>query len=437
MESIRILMLIPYLPSQTNDVTKIAKNILNALQKKCKIEIIWILQTPKQNFENKYPNICIKPIQNYSNACEIIEKEKPDVIVTELSFDYSAYPIILAGKYMRVPVVAYLPYGYDFSEVSFSYSKWQQFMSKISRFVSRLDNNDNENKFLGRGRFYLYKYFFLLNTLKAMKVSKKETMVNIIENMWLNSFGIMNKERDSRLMVDEICLGTDTWIKPLENKGFPRKILHITGSPILDEYNLDSIPTKIWNNKYPIKLLVVTIPMHTHGMWSEKQQKSVVKQIIMELNKFSNKIEFSLKIHPTSEKIEFYQDIIDELNLKIPIYQNEKINDVLNRFDLVISFGAISFSNIDILCSGIPLVILNLVDKSNVSDTIKYQVATECNSIDNLWNSIDIALRNSVSKDVLSKFLQVLSNPFDGHASDRFADVILSVVGKYDSQKIK
>jgi hypothetical protein len=429
---LRVLMVIPYLPSQQNVITVIAKRVLEALKKKCNSKIIWILQTPKQSFETDVPDIVIKPIQNFNDACDLIDKETPDVIFTELSFDYSSYPFIIAGKQKKIPVVCYSVYGYDY-RLEYPLSRFEIMYSKISRFFSRNTDSKFENQLFGKGIFYLYKYRFFLKTVRAMKTNIGHLFLIILESIWIHSFGIMNKKFDKRLMGDAICLANDTWIDPLLKEGYAKDILRVTGSPLFDEYVIDSLPSRS-RPQFPVKVLLVTTPMSTHGVWSSSRQRSMVKNIVSELNKHQEKINFAIKIHPTSESHEFYQDILNEMNLDNKIYQKEKLSEILKQFDVVISFGIFSGSTMELLYSRLPFVMINMFTDIKSYSFIQNSLVTECTSMSNLMDSITKAMNSDQSQEKLKKYLHTLSKPMDGKSSERVADVIISVVNRCKSQ---
>lgn len=429
--TLKILVMLPYLPNQINVSTIITNNVLNAIKKKVTTNMIWILQMPKPVFDNIYKCIEIHPFQNYNDACDILDKTKPDVIFTEISYAYSSYPLIVAGKYMKIPIVGYVLYDKNYLDFSFDYSRSKIFTSKITRFFSNKTNNKSDKQILGRGRFYLLKYRFLLKTLRATKVTIWELLQNIFENIWVNTIGIMNKDIDKRLAVDVICLNNDSWINSLIQAGFDKKSLVITGSPLYDNHKIDSIRARDRHTNDRIRILFVTTPLYSHGQWSKNQQKDFVKRVISELKKYENSITFDIKIHPTSEEIEFYKEIIQEMHFEdISIFQHDKLNELLQNYDLAISFGRFSTSHLDILLSRVPLIIISEFYESKEIFVLKYGLALECASISSLAQKIEESINFCPSDEDLANFCNVFSKPFDGLAANRIADVILQVANK-------
>lgn len=423
MKQIKILMIRPYLPEQDNVATIIAKNVLNAINKSSKTEIIWILQTPEQNICNTYENILVKPIQLYDNACELIDKEKPDVIFTELSFAYSSYPLIIAGRYKKIPIVGYLDMGYAFSEQFRGASRLKSFISKLRRFFS--NNSSNNKKIFSRGQFYLSKYSFLLKTIKASDTGFLFLLRNLFENIWFNSLGIIDLKRDSRLNVDAVCLSTPTWVQPLTDNGLKKEILHVTGSPLFDNYNIESINFKKFNGIYPIRVLFLPIPLHTHGKISKREYLGLITNILEKL-KNSDKVLTSIKIHPTSDHKEDYVKILNKINYDVSIFQKEKLSELIKNYDVAVSFGDFSNAHMESILSGIPLVMIT--NDSNLELTTRFKVARSCKNINSLVATIEEVVSKPPSKENLSNFLFSYSDPFDGNASERISQIIIKML---------
>jgi hypothetical protein len=427
MESIRILMIIPYFPNQTNVATLLAKNILTSLQKKTKPTLIWILLTPSQKFENIYPNIKIKPIQNYHDACDIMDKEKPDIVITSLSFSYSTYPFIIAAKFKKIPLISYNLFSYNSLLNSYPLSSSQVFLSKIRRFFSKSDINNTHNPF-SRGEFYLYKYFFYLKTLKSCNFGISKFFSHFIESLWINSFGTVDKKLDSRLISDKVCLPYSDWIKPLTKIGFPKNLLIITGSPILDHYVPSLFNRKSNTINDPIKILIVTNPLYSHGLTSKKTQMDFLSNVITQLIKINN-FDISLKIHPTSESLQDYQEIQNKFKTKINIFQKEKLGSFIQNFDIALSFGSFDTSNLDVIITGTPLISITFPNFPK-SKLIKHKAAYGCDHIRDLPKIIQNTLESPPSKENIIKFFNTVTSPLDGCASERMANVILNLYKK-------
>ena len=425
MDEIKILMVIPYLPNEKNVATIFAKNILHSIEKKIKTKLIWILQTPSQNFENIFPNVEIKPIQNFSDACDIMDKEKPDVVITESSFSLSSYPFILAAKTKKIPIVSYYHYGHDFNITSFD-SFNSGFLSKLKRFFSKSKDDCGYNPF-SRGVFYLYKYFFYLKTLKSSSVGFSNFFSDVVESLWMNSFGTIDKKFDVRLITDKICLPNDNWIEHLEKFGIPKTTLVVTGSPIFDNYNFSKIKPQNFKQKNTIKILLVTASHVSHGFVSEKEYYENLFKIIFEIQKNPN-FSLDIKIHPTSENIQSYSKILKEFNSSIQIFQQENLSDVLNTYDVAISFGIWTGAHLDILVSGTPLIMMTVFDNPEEIAVLKYNCAYRCDFVSDLEKIINNLSVNPIPINNIRSFLHLVSNPFDGKASERFAEIIISTI---------
>jgi hypothetical protein len=421
-------MIIPYLPNQKNVITILAKNVLHALQKKTNPTLIWILQTPSQKFENTYPDIQIKPIQNYNDACDIMDKEKPDVILTELSFAYSSYPFIIAAKFKKIPVISCKLYGRNTDIMTSNPpSSLNLFLGRLRRFFSK-SNIDIGNNTFSRGRFYLYKYFFYLKTLKSCNLGYSEFFSHFVESLWVNSFGTLDKEFDTRLISDKVCLSNDDWIDPLTKFGLPKNSLTVIGSPIFDNFTPSLFHAKTISTYNPVQILIVTNPLYTHGYTSKKTQMSFLSTLVNTLIKIGN-FDISLKIHPTSESLQDYEEFQKKNNAKIKIFQKESLGSLIQNFDIALSFGPFDTANLDVIITGIPLISISFPNCPK-SILIEQKAAHGCDSISDLPKIIQNTLESPPTKENIVNFFKMVTDPFDGCASDRMADVILNSVEK-------
>lgn len=428
MKHLKILMMVPYLPNEKNVSTILANKILFSLRKKCVAELIWILSSTKKPTNHNFPNISIRRMQNYDNACQILDIEKPDVIIVTPSFSYTNYPLIIAGRHKKIPVITCELYGFSsIGLVLDRQNRFQIFISKIRRFFGKINDSPNSPS-ASKGKFYFYKYKFLYKTLKAVGYSKLQLIQNVLENIWINTIGVMDKNIfDRKLLTDKICLATIDSEKYYLQSGFPNEILHVTGSPLFDDYQIDNILTKNLSQDKFLQILIVTTPLSLHGLMSKHEQTSLIKNLLNILNQNQTRIKFALKIHPSSESIQDYEEILHSKNLSIPIFQKEPISEILQEYDIAISFGVYSSVILDILFSGTPLILL-AVDKQIRNLLVLTNIALECKNVDEIMEKINFAKTNQPLKEPIENFLKNTSYPLDGHASDRISSIILSSI---------
>jgi len=295
-------------------------------------------------------------------------------------------------------------------------------------FFSKSKIDTGKNPF-SRGKFYLYKYLFFLKTLKSSNLGFTKFLSYFFESLWVNSFGTFDKKLDPRLIFDKVCLPHENWIEPLLKIGFPKNSLVVTGSPIFDMYNILNIKEQKFEKNKITKILLVTQSHQSHGTVSGKVYSKKLLELISEIQK-NPKYELGLKIHPTSETVEEYSKILKNFNSQIPIFQQEHLSEILENYDVAISFGKFSGVHFDILMSGTPLITMTIFDDPEQITVLKHNCSIRCDSTSNLDNIIDDLSNKLIPMKNIESFLYTVSNPLDGKASERFADEILLTVNE-------
>lgn len=155
----------------------------------------------------------------------------------------------------------------------------------------------------------------------------------------------------------------------------------------------------------------------------------MTKNLLKFLKQNQNEIKFAIKIHPSSEFIEDYEEIINSENLSIPIFQKEPISEILQQYDIAISFGVYSSAILDILFSGTPLILLK-PNQQMRNLLISSKIAIECKNPSQIIEKIKFIQTYPPQKESIKNFLEKTSYPLDGNASDRISSIILSLIKK-------
>ena len=161
---LEILTVLHTLPSIKSYRTLCFDNILPYLKTKTDVHVTWLvyqperLELPTQND----PQISILDIHDFKNALDVVKHVNPDVIWVAPTLNLPDYALSLAGKYLKIPVVGELAtelmYKTSKLDLAKTYSK-QFFESSVPT-----DVKDSDKKFMRRGRFFFYKYQFVLKT---------------------------------------------------------------------------------------------------------------------------------------------------------------------------------------------------------------------------------------------------------------------------------
>ena len=167
---IKILTILHTLPNVKSYRTLCFERILPYLRSKTDVHITWLVYQPERlKIESQIdPHTSILDIHDFKNAVEVVQQVKPDIIWVAPTLNLPDYALSLAGKHMDIPVVGELV-----TELMKNTSKFEVSKSYFKKFFESsipTDVIDSNNKFMRRGRFFLFKYQFVLKTQLAIKM---------------------------------------------------------------------------------------------------------------------------------------------------------------------------------------------------------------------------------------------------------------------------
>ena len=141
-----------------------------------------------------------------------------------------------------------------------------------------------------RGRFFIYKYYFLYKTQKVLKTKNSRIFKTFFEliklHIFINDFN-KNFSNDLHWVVGNQLV--DILIK----SGFDKNSIVVTGEP-----SLDKIFTKIklikssFTYSQKIRVLYVPIQFYEHNLWTKKQRDSNIIKIIKSISASKNEIAY-------------------------------------------------------------------------------------------------------------------------------------------------
>ena len=229
LEKIRILVPIPVLPNRISETTLIFKNVIPELKRKVEPHIIWLVYSPNKitNVQKK-DNETILDIHDYCNFVEILEKTKPDIVYAMANYSLIDFAVSSAAKYLEIPVIS--KFMNKVAVVSKNMKK-----SLVSRIFenSMITDQDSEKQFMRRGRFFLYKWLFLVKTLNITKNRKDRGIISGLKILTYFA-NIGNQEG-----LPEFA-NTMHWIESEKRRnrllefGYEPKSLIVTGNPLYD-----------------------------------------------------------------------------------------------------------------------------------------------------------------------------------------------------------
>ena len=278
MQSLRILVPIYTLPTIKSVTALFFENLLPILKTMTNVHIIWLVYAPERldSMVEKDPDTTILDIHNYKNAVEVIQKGKPNIIYASETWGFIDHALSSAAKLFNVPTFCMV-----YSDIWIKKNTTTNIISNVNRFFQSsipTDTKQNKKKFMRRGRFYIYKYVFLLRTMMAIKTNRLQTLFTI----W--KF-VLSDRLHPRFANDTIqFLENESLLKQRLDIGFKRSNLVVTGNPIYDT------AFKKLSNKKPsikkdgmIQVLLAPSTLYEHGFWTSKQRDIAIKETLTKI----------------------------------------------------------------------------------------------------------------------------------------------------------
>ncbi len=422
MDTFRILVPTHTLPDSKTVITIFFNSYLSYLKTKFKVHIIWLVYAPeklsqiKQNDKNE----TILDIHNYKNALEVLRETKPDLVYASPDWNFIYYAFSSAANFLNIPV-------FFMVHTKAPQRTLQNNLKNFSRFFDTstpTDNTSSKKIFMKRGRFFLYKYIFLLKTKFVLRDSIFDTLFGIWKYLLTDS------------MHSKYAINT---IQFLENEslrlsqlqlGFKKDNLIVTGNPIYDHItDIENNVSSRTNSK--INILFAPSTLYEHGFWTEKQQNSLITDIIKKLSIDESLYTLIIKCHPSSIVFSKYKTLIESINPKISIFQHGTIENYLSDVDVVISSQS-SSAEFSALLLKKRIVICNFYD--SIDDLlVKQGVAIMCKSPETLFDSIEQSLTLSTYVQKRQDFIKDYLYKLDGNASKRITEHLIKTLTKKQS----
>ena len=130
--------------------------------------------------------------------------------------------------------------------------------------------------------------------------------------------------------------------------------------------------------------------MVEHGLWTQDMRKEIITSIVTavrgHLKGYAN---LTLKIHPTSENLDVYEQLLTPLDPSIEVIQKADLLSLINNYDLIVSFGH-SSAILEALLLRKPVFLMNLFNENKAKNFfLKENVVIECNTIEELMANIN------------------------------------------------
>jgi len=419
----KILVPSSVLPNNNSLRIQYVSPIINNLKKFTDLEFFWFVYQPDKL---EFSDFHILDIHDFKNAFDCLNEIKPDCVMIGAHYEPIQYAFSICCKKLNIPVVSFY---YNSYTSGFSETKYNKIISSSRIMTSKGLPTDSpeKNSFLRRFRFILFKIKFLTKTKESIKLNSNslKELASYFKSQIINKEISINKLPDLHLLPDS------SWLEPLKKMGIEKEKLCVTGSPFWDKlYEISKNYTpKINTNN--ISILIITDALVEHGMWNRTKFTLFMTNLVNELSKKSE-FSFSFKIHPSSENKTTYLQLFQKLGNNSHIYQNESVWDIIQNYDLVITFG-VSTIHSELSLIGVKTILLDFNFNFSLSDFVKEGIKLgnilKCTNINNLNNMIidftkDINIPNTSFFSAREKFLY----KFDGKSKERCSEAILNLL---------
>ena len=424
---IKILTILHTLPSVKSYRTLCFERILPYLRSKTDVHITWLVYQPERlKIESQIdPHTSILDIHDFKNAVEVVQQVKPDIIWVAPTLNLPDYALSLAGKHMNIPVGGELVTELHKKTSKFEISK--SYFKKFFESSVPTDVVDANNKFMRRGKFFLFKYQFVLKTQLAIKMGFLKIIKSFVSDMNYH-LSVYTNLHNPKFAVDLHFVETKKLIDILVKNGFERSSLVPTGIPMYDDVfeRLEKIKVKPKTDERK-KILLVTHAMFEHGFWTRNQRDSLIRGIVSEISKHKNEMSLTVKIHPSSELLVDYQELINPIDDAIPIHKDGDVAEFIKNSDVVIAYSGASSLVYAIACQK-PIIVCNFYNLEN--DIFQEKgVVSECKNKSTIIPLIkEVVESNPVTKEKIDDFIEEFFYKLDGRASERIGDTILNLL---------
>lgn len=428
MRTLRILIPLHTMPDVKSITTMYVENLIPAMKKRMNVHVVWFVYSPEHLFikKNENTDTTILDIHDFKNAVELIQTVKPDVIFAGSDPGFIDYALASVGKSLQIPVISWFTNNITIDKSHISLIK-----SHFTRFFETsipTDTSKSKKQFMKRGRFFAYKYLFLLKT----QISMKMNILKISEEFLMLSRLYLSKSIlagfNSKFANTIHFLENEDLIQQLLDAGYEKSTLVVTGNPIYDSvFQKLSVEKKLLEKTDKIRILLAPSTLYETGHWTREQRDNIVKDIVTKILEHKDEFELTIKIHPSTAILEEYVSLVNSIDPSIPVFQKGDILEFLFNSDIEISFSS-SSAEIFALLSGKPILIC---DFYNLKEDVLLDkgLAYRCKNISSLIDSIHETISfNQTLNQKRENFIKGLLFKWDGQAGERICDEIVKLL---------
>ena len=411
-------------PEIASHYTLMWKKVFDILKSKTTLQLVWVVYMPDKIFpKTQNPFEEVLDIHDFKDATQIIKKENPDLVIALANYSFIDYAISLAAKNHGIPVIS------GFTKV-FADQRLP-LKSSLNMFLQNTTPTDNEfsqKQPMRRGRFFIFKYLFLLKT----QIQIKQNIFKI-----LKSFLLLLKIYlfwSSKLYLNPTFQNSLHWLssedlkKDLIDAGFDENSIIVTGNPLFDDV-FKNVHSQNFSKSKKCRILFAPATLYEHGICTKEQQDKAITEIIQKIQQNSDKFSLIVKIHPSSAIFSQYKTLIHNIDNSIPLFQKGGLTNYIENADVIITFSD-TFALVESVLYKKPIIVYNFANMKN-DVILERNLSVECNNIDNFLPLLSkVISENPITDEKLSKFVKDFFYKSDGKAAERISNAILKLLKK-------
>ncbi len=409
------------LPNLGGWTTILINNVIPILRKKMEVELVWVIHSNIDISEYKCDkNERIIKMNRYTNAFEILEKEKPDLIYIIPGLNTPDYAFSIAAKSLNIFRI-----GSEIANLLFTKRSKMGTLTQVKN--NRKDASSQLQNFFTNNKF-------LINTQRKAGWNYFKIFLDLC-SMFFMYFPIKGygsrAEYSPKFELDLHFIESELTLKTVTDLGFQKSRMMITGNPSYDEiFQLLKTSEKNSIQKTKKKILIVTALLY-----GQSQNKALAqrKLFIQEVTKAIPKDEFEvvIKIHPVQENLDDYTNMLGTTNSSVSIVQNANLAELVLNADIIIT-PASATAVITAFVAKKPIIIWNVFNVEN-DVLLNNKLALECKDEKMILKQIRKAETWLPAEEKTEQFIREFLYSTDGKASERIADGILSVLKNNDA----
>ncbi len=425
-----ITILIPRIkPPEVSDIiTKQLDIIFLKLQKYFQIELVWVSFQPYEFDEYDIRNYHVIDYHKFNDAVDLIEKIKPDIIICESRLGINGIAFSKAGKSKKIPVITIIGYVGISENFGRTFSIKTSLQLASSNKVLADASKEHKPKKFAMLQYVIDKYVFLLKTLKKSNYTMWDLIKFIFFYPGIHVFGQSYPPLHNITSGNlNFCFNQHLFVRLVE-AGFEKSTIMLEGDPVFDELFIRTKKSKSETSSTKINILFCPTPMHEHGWLSKNEEEKMILDII---NNIKKNIDFdiALKIHPSTSNYDEYKLLLEKTNYDISLYQKENTVDLLNKYDLMLTYGSS-----DVILEAVllhkPVVLFKYSSEDKFNRFSDRNIISECDDLSKLYPIIKNSISHIIPQEQFASYVEQHIGKFDGNNSERIANKIYNFFQK-------